>query len=214
MGNRAMILVPTLRGNSNPTREILENGHNPTPNVNMFNPTNFIIWNIRGGNNEDFRRNFRDLIDTHRPCMVTLLETRMQSHAPLLHEFGFSELIEVPADGQAGGMVLLWDHTKVTVQNAVRRNHGIHATIEVHPTNLKWLFSSLYASTNTVDRDIMCNNLKNIADSHKDSWLVGGDINDVFSADDKIGGRPLNRRRDFKLWDNLNNYKLQDLGYK
>ncbi|XP_075088488.1 uncharacterized protein LOC142170472 [Nicotiana tabacum] len=214
VGNRAMVLIPTLRGNSNPTRGILENDHNPTPNVDMFNPTNFIIWNIRGGNNEDFRRNFRDLVDTHRPCMVALLETRMQSHALLLNEFEFSELIEVPTVGQARGMVLLWDHTKVNVHNIVRRNHEIHATIEVRPTNFKWLLSSIYASTSTVDRDVMWNNLKNLVDSHQDTWLVGGNFNDVFSSNDKLGRRALNSRRVFKLWDNINYCNLQDLGYK
>lgn len=68
--------------------------------------------------------------------MVTLLETRIHNHVTLLNEFGFSEMIEIPADGQAGDMVILWDYAKVNVHNFVRRNHEIHGTIEVCPIRL------------------------------------------------------------------------------
>lgn len=74
----------------------------------------------------------------------------------------------------------------MNVHNFVRRNYEIHETIEVRPTNFKWLFSSIYASTNSVIRDQMWKNMENIADSHNGPWLVGGDFNYVFSANEKI----------------------------
>lgn len=141
----AMILVPALR--RNPILGTMrENGEplNQNLSISMNRPTNIIIWNIRGGN---FRRNFREMVDTHRPCMVALLETRMGSHVELLNEFGFTEMIEFPSDGLAGGIVLLYNHEVVTVQNFVRRNQKIHATIEVLPIRKQWLFSTIYAST-------------------------------------------------------------------
>lgn len=88
------------------------------------------------------------MIDTHRPCMVTLLETKMVKHEQLLDYFGFFELIEVPAEGQSGGIVVTWKHEVVTVHNFIRRKHEIHTTIEVRPIKKAWLFSSIYASTN------------------------------------------------------------------
>lgn len=136
---------------------------------------------------------------THRPCMVALLETRMHNHGSLMNEFDFSELIEVLAEGQANGMVVLWDHTKVNMHNFVRHNHEVHATIEVRPTNFRWIFLSIYASTNPAIRDNMWESIKNIADSFKGPWLVGGDFNDVFSTNEKIGGRSISRRRVLKL---------------
>ncbi|XP_019256401.1 PREDICTED: uncharacterized protein LOC109234801 [Nicotiana attenuata] len=45
-------------------------------------------------------------------------------------DFGFLEMIEVPAEGQSGGMVVMWNHEVVTVQNFIRRNQEIHAIIE------------------------------------------------------------------------------------
>lgn len=85
----------------------MENGHPPPHNVNMNSATNFIIWNIKGENNDYFMRNFREIMDQHRPCMVTLLKTRMNNHIALLNDFSFSEMIEIPVEGQAGGMVIL-----------------------------------------------------------------------------------------------------------
>ncbi|TMW90962.1 hypothetical protein EJD97_014989 [Solanum chilense] len=32
----------------------------------MTNPTSLVVWYIRGGNNPSFRRNFRDLMRTHK----------------------------------------------------------------------------------------------------------------------------------------------------
>nr|XP_033512504.1 uncharacterized protein LOC117277192 [Nicotiana tomentosiformis] len=133
VGNRAMILVPSIRRSHVFLEGMRENGdpENMNLNLTMNHPTNFSIWNIRGGNNDDFRRNFREMVDTHRPYMVTLLETRMVNHAQMLSDFGFSEMIEVPAEGQSGGMEVMWKHEVVIVHNFVRRNQEIHATIEV-----------------------------------------------------------------------------------
>lgn len=152
MCNKAIIPVTSLRRNSTPPRRMMENDHPPTQNVNMLSATNFIIWNIRGENNDDFRRNFRELMGQHRPCMVTLLETRMHKYVTLLNEFGFSKMIEIPAEDQAVGMVILYNHAKVNVPNFIHKNYEIHATIEVCPIRLTWLFSSIYASINSVVR--------------------------------------------------------------
>ncbi|XP_075086060.1 uncharacterized protein LOC142168804 [Nicotiana tabacum] len=54
----------------------------------------------------------------------------------MFHDFGFSEMIEVPAEGQAGGMVVIWNHEVVTVHNFIRGNQEIHATIEATEFNL------------------------------------------------------------------------------
>lgn len=43
---------------------------------------------------------------------------------------------------------------------------------------------------------------------------MGGDFNDIFKANEKLGGRSLNHRRACKLWSNLNHCNLLDLGYK
>lgn len=68
-------------------------------------------------------------MDIHRPCMVAQLETKMASHTSILEDFDFSEMIEMPAIGQAGGLVILWNHNMVTVNNFTRSGQEIHAMI-------------------------------------------------------------------------------------
>lgn len=53
--------------------------------------TCFVVWNIREVSNDNFRRNFKLLINTHNPCLVALLETKVTDHLGLVHEFGFDE---------------------------------------------------------------------------------------------------------------------------
>lgn len=154
----------------------------------MIRSTRIIFWNVRGANNDDFRRNFMDLVDTHRPCLVALLETRMRAHGPLLNDFNFTEMIEVPAEGQAGGIAILYDHNLVIVNNFTRRGQEIHAMIEVLPFRFSWLLSTIYASTHRRARDIMWKKLINISNCYKGAWLVGGDFNDIIMASEKFGG--------------------------
>ncbi|KAF3623618.1 hypothetical protein FXO38_30663 [Capsicum annuum] len=70
---------------------------------------NLIIWNCREPNNPEFRRNFRSLVDWHKPPRVALLETKMQDHLVLLNDFSFNRVIEVPTIGNAGGLEVLSD---------------------------------------------------------------------------------------------------------
>lgn len=129
----------------------------------MNRATSIIFRNVRGANNDDFRRNFRELIDTHRPCMITLLETRMTAHAKLLNDFNFSELIEV----LTCGMAILYNHNLITVQHFTRRGQEIHTIIEVRPYKTQWLFTSIYARTKSNYGDTMWENLISISENYK-----------------------------------------------
>lgn len=209
-----MILVPLQRRNLIHVPRVLENGDLHNWNLMMNRPINFIIWNIRGGNNDNFRLNFIELVNYHHPCMVTLLETRIDNHMSLLNPFGFTDIIEIPAEGQSGGMIILWNHTLVNVHGFVRRNQEISATIEAIQTHKSWLFTSVYASTNINNRNFLWDNLINMHNSTKDPWLVGGDFNDVLSSSEKLGGNIINRNRANFVWNCINKYGLIDLGYK
>lgn len=77
----------------NLTLEVAQGERDQNPTTTLFpmnNSMNFIIWNCRGGNGLEFRRNFRSLLDWHRPPLVALLETKMQDHQTLLEDFDFN----------------------------------------------------------------------------------------------------------------------------
>ncbi|XP_070057638.1 uncharacterized protein [Nicotiana tomentosiformis] len=138
----------------------------------------------------------------------------MDNHMPLLKPYGFSDMIEIPAEGQSGSMVILWDHTLVNVHSFVRRSQEISATIEVISTHKSWLFSFIYASTNVNCRNQLWNNLVDMHANYKGPWFVGGDFNDVLTSNEKLGGNRVNRNRAKYLWDCINKCNLIDLGFK
>lgn len=110
----------------------LENGviQNPQITHNQMNQqTSFMVWNIRGVNNENFKRNFRELIHNHNPFFVALLETKMDDHNNLKSEFNFDDYLEVPAQGRAGGIVLMWVANMVNVTLKKKDDQELHAMI-------------------------------------------------------------------------------------
>lgn len=113
IGNFTMVLSPSVRGNTvpPPMSQFNANLTQHYPSMNKY--TSFVIWNIRGGHNDDFKCNFRDLLNTYKPCMVALLETRMTNHITLRVEFHFSNMVEVPAQCQSGGIAILWQDNNV-----------------------------------------------------------------------------------------------------
>ncbi|OIT27325.1 hypothetical protein A4A49_64404, partial [Nicotiana attenuata] len=132
----AMVLVPTMfsnfwmsqegtssRGSSPPNREMSSNNRN----ISM----SFISWNCRGAGNTDFRRAFRSMFDYHKPSVVALLETRLSDHHVIMEDFGFSGLAQVAAQGNSGGMALMWNSDEVNVDQIGGTDQEIHAMVKV-----------------------------------------------------------------------------------
>lgn len=189
--------------------------------VNLNNPlapmnshTNFVIWNCRGSNNSDFRRNFGFMLDYHKPCLVALLETKMENHQTLRDDFLFTDMIEVPANGRSGGIVFLWSSRLITVDRITVTSQEIHAMVKVYSSTQPWLFSVIYASNLFNCRKILWDNLIALRETYNGPWLIGGDFNEVLTANDKWGGRHVNNNRADIFWSCINNCNLFDLGFK
>lgn len=98
----ALLLLPTFclrQGESNKCWRNPRSSHMLDSNNNNMN---FIIWNYRGSQSADLRRNFRSLLDSNMHSMIVLLETHCQTHKKLKEGFNFNGLIELAAIGQAG----------------------------------------------------------------------------------------------------------------
>ncbi|PHU00999.1 hypothetical protein BC332_30786 [Capsicum chinense] len=74
------------------------------------------------------------LINTHNPCLVALLETKLCDHLGLIHEFGFDDYWEDPSIGISGGKVLLWHTNFVSVTHKRQTLQELHAMIKKPPS--------------------------------------------------------------------------------
>lgn len=133
-----------------------------------------VVWNCRGGNGADFIRNFRALLDQHRPLLVALLETKLQSHQGLIDDFPFNQMIEIPKIGNSGGLVVLWDNNMLELDEIATTKQEIHAMIKVSVSNDQCLVSSIYASNFRSTHTILQENIHTTKNNYNSKWLIGG----------------------------------------
>ena len=62
--------------------------------------------------------------------------------------------------GLSGGLLLLWNADKVSVEELAKTEQEIHVEVKVHASNLSWIFSAIYASPRKEDRYILWNNFQ------------------------------------------------------
>ncbi|KAH0741536.1 hypothetical protein KY290_034579 [Solanum tuberosum] len=75
----AVVMTPTMYQSRFLNKEN-QGPYSPTMSGLLMNqPSSFIVWNTRGANSDKFKRNFKELIKSHSPCMVALLETRWKT---------------------------------------------------------------------------------------------------------------------------------------
>ena len=85
--------------------------------------------------------------------------------------------------------------------------------LKVHSSNLTWLISAIYASPRLVERRILWNNLKTVAQLHNLPWLMLGDFNEVLCGEDKFGGNQVNLNRTLEFKECLDECNMLDLGF-
>ncbi|KAM3245952.1 hypothetical protein P3L10_007719 [Capsicum annuum] len=89
-----VVMTPTLRCSQFSASESSQSSLNPFSPMNQA--TCFIVWRTRGVNNDNFKMNFRDFINSHNPCFVALLQTKLSNHLGLMYDFDFDDYWEVP----------------------------------------------------------------------------------------------------------------------
>ena len=78
----------------------------------------------------------------------------------------FDGAIHTETVGLSGGLWLLWNTDKVSVEELAKTEQEIHVEVKVRASNLSWIFSAIYASPRKEDRYILWNNLSKVAELH------------------------------------------------
>lgn len=105
----------------------------------MDQDTSFIIWNIRGVNNANFRSNFHEIIHDHNPCLMALIKTKISNHMPFKDEFVFDDFYEIPIIRNSDGLLVWLSHVvQVSLEKII--DHEKHVKIHVYPNSPTWSF--------------------------------------------------------------------------
>ncbi|KAI8524132.1 hypothetical protein RHMOL_Rhmol13G0126200 [Rhododendron molle] len=152
---------------------------------------NILVWNCRGAGNDNFKRNFRDITNQHKPEVVALLKTKVElkSMGMFFKHLGFTAATHVDPNGRAGGLWILWDPLKVSLNTTHKTSQVIHTTVCKDNFD-EWIFSAVYASPNPRVREILWEELGHQAANTQIPWLLAGDFNDTTSFEESKSSAP------------------------
>ncbi|GKU97282.1 hypothetical protein SLEP1_g10449 [Rubroshorea leprosula] len=176
-----------------------------------------ISWNCRGALKAGFRKGAMDLKRIHNPAMLLILETKIygQNAQEVADSLGFPNSCVVNSDGLTGGLWLLWDDSRLTVDILSTSNQATHAVIQVSNNPLfpfNWFFSCIYDRPHFEIRNILWQELTTMANVIQGPWMIIGDFNDVVDQSEKFGGNDISQTRVRAYLDCMNNCNMVDLG--
>ncbi|GLT80975.1 hypothetical protein SLA2020_523840 [Shorea laevis] len=177
-----------------------------------------ISWNCHGALKAGFRKSVMDLKRIHNLAMLLILETKIsgQNAQEVADSLGFPKSCIVNSDGLAGGLWLLWDDSRLSVDVLSTSNQAIHAVIQVsnNPSlPFNWFFSSIYGRPQFEIRNILWQELSAMASVIQGPWMIIGDFNDVVDQSEKFGGNQIFQTRVRAYLDCMNNCNMVDLGF-
>ena len=78
---------------------------------------NSIIWNCRGASKPSFQKHVRELVLSHNPAILVVMETRVGGNKAreITERLPFDGVIHFDAVGYVGGTWVLWNSDRVDV---------------------------------------------------------------------------------------------------
>ena len=85
--------------------------------------------------------------------------------------------------------------------------------VKVRSLNSSWLFTAVYASLKSAERQILWNNLMRVAELQNMSWVIAGDFNEPLVEEDKFGGRAVSVSRSLLFKECLDKCNMIDIRF-
>lgn len=174
-----------------------------------------LSWNCRGARSPLFHCHLQDLLHTHKPSVLALLETKVNSKfvLPRIYKYSsFNKSVCVEAKGFVGGIWLLWDENSISLEVASIHDQVITAIIQ-NQNKAACVIYVVYASPNVMVRSFLWEFLRSLGHVFTAPWLLIGDWNQVLHPWDKMGGRLVSCMGSKPMWDMITSCALMDLGY-
>jgi exonuclease III len=117
--------------------------------ANLSQHYKILSWNIRGINSTTRQEDLRQIINSSKPDIICIQETKMASiNSPVIgnalgndYEANYCFL---PAEGTRGGILLSTKNLVVKIQSHSITNHTISAQMFDERHNFSWTFTGVY----------------------------------------------------------------------
>ncbi|XP_026459207.1 uncharacterized protein LOC113359848 [Papaver somniferum] len=175
-----------------------------------------IAWNVQGCGNPFTQNHLNQLISIDKPGILFLSETKYQKHLVkyLLKDYPNTHIVD--PIGLTGGLDLAWvDGFSFEI---VQWNiNMINVLGQPNSESKKWLLTCFYGSPYLSNRNIAWDFLTKISeqiDKQFFPWILLGDLNMIFSQEEKLGGLPFKKSGCEHYHNILSNAGILDIGFK
>ena len=171
-------------------------------------------WNVRGLNFPDRRATIRETIAA-TPChIVCLQETKLELVDPFIASFlgvhNRKNFVQRPATGTRGGILLLWDESVVDVKDVCIGTFFLSCKVTIVSSTTTFKLTTVYGPTRSNLKDAFFQELISEKPPPGSKWLVSGDFNQIYRAQDK--NKPnVDRSRIVRFRNALNLCELKEI---
>ena len=176
---------------------------------------NLLSLNCRGCGRPEAVRELCLLVETCRPAVVFLMETRMSEvrARELQRRTGFPNGHVVPAERLSGGLALFWRRGVLVAAQSMSKSH-IDVVISCDELGEKhWRFTGFYGEPRKELRKNSWYLLRFLRAQLDLPWLCAGDFNEVLSADEHFGRNQRETLQMVGFQDMVTDCGFLDLGY-
>ena len=155
----------------------------------------------------------RELVGEQRASLVSLQETKLDSCNDAITRdlFGLDfDFFDLPVSHTCGGILLAWNCNIWLASAPSYRNFSLTAHLTLQTTGVSWWVTVVYGPQCNQAKIQFLEELRGIRQSYPGMWLICGDFNLVYKAEDKKNGR-LHRRMMGRFRRLINDLELQDL---
>lgn len=161
-----------------------------------MNCESMLVWNVRGLNAGAHWDAVRELVVAERPSLVCLQETKLSviSHFDVMQILGAGyDYTYLPAAGTRGGILVAWKASAWSVTHICPRTYSTSARVKLNCDDSEMWRTTVYGPSSEADKPAFLEELHELCVVHSGPWLLNGDFNLIYRAQDKNNNR-LNRR--------------------
>ncbi|CAH9118852.1 unnamed protein product [Cuscuta europaea] len=150
-----------------------------------------VSWNCRGLGNLATVQVLADLVQTKRPDILYLMETKSNADycEDIRKKLDFHYCVSVDSVGLSGGLCLFW-REQVHVEVRKMENNFIDCSVKMGDDEPSWRYIGYYGFPERSRRCQSWDLIRNLARESNEPWLMMGDFNDVMFDNERKSSVP------------------------